>query len=97
VAIVADEPSGVIYNLGPLPPIQPGPIASAVKQVTYEALNGLPQGANGASVTLSHDKGVELAVAHRSRDGRWIVDIWIGKELQKASTLEWSATATVTW
>lgn len=88
---------GVVHALGPLPPVEPGPIASAIKQVTHEALRGLPPGAKGARIALSHDRGVELAFAHRTRDGHWTVDAWVGRGFAQSSTIEWSATAQVLW
>jgi hypothetical protein len=94
---MSDEVSGVVHSLGPLPPIEPGPIASAVKQVTFAALSGLPPDARGAIVHLSHERGVEVAMAHRSQDGRWRVDAWFGKELTKSSTINWTASASVLW
>ena len=93
---MSDEP-GVVHVLGPLPPVPPGPIASAIKQVTFGALNGLPPGANGARIALSHDQGLELAFAHRSRDGHWTVDAWVGKGFQQSSSIEWHASAQVLW
>lgn len=91
-------PDGVVNTLGPLPPVPEGPLASAIKRVTHEALAGLPPGANGARVEISHDKGIELAFAHRSENGRWTVDAWVGKNFYKAdSPLEYGATATILW
>jgi hypothetical protein len=94
---IFDDQTGVVHFRGPLPPVPPGPIASAIKQVTYGSLNLLPPSANGARVRLSHDKGVELAVAHRSADGHWQVDLWVGKNWTKSTSVEWNATAQILW
>jgi hypothetical protein len=90
-------PDEVVHSLGSMPPVPAGPIASAIKRVTFQALNDLPPGANGAIVKVSHTKGVELAFAHRGAEGRWSVSAWVGKNWAQSSPLEFGATAQVLW
>lgn len=90
-------PDGVVHSVGPLPPVAPGPIASSIKKAVHEALGELPAGAGGAIVRLSHDKGVELAFAHRSQNGRWQVDAFVGKGFQSTDTIRWGAEARMLW
>jgi hypothetical protein len=76
---------GVIHHLGPLPPIEPGPIASSLKSRVHQALAEIPDGKQGAIVGIATEKGVNLVVAHRAND-RWMVASWIGKEWGGAVT-----------
>lgn len=94
---MAENKNGVVHHLGPVPPVAPGIMQSAVKQVTAAALGQLPPGAGGAVVKLTHDKGVEVAFAHRGRNGKWQVDAWVGKNFSKASSIEWGAEAKILW
>ena len=73
-----NEP-GVQHHLGPLPPVEPGPIASSLKSRVHEALAEIPEGKQGALVGIATETGVNLVVAHRAGD-RWMVAAWVGKE-----------------
>ena len=78
---MSDTP-GVVHSIGPLPPVPAGPIASMLKQQVHAALAEIPEGKQGALVGIATEHGVNLAVAHRSKDGRWVTAAWIGKDWQ---------------
>lgn len=90
-----NEP-GVVHYIGPLPPVAPGAIASSIKRATFEVLNAEPPSTSGAVVRLTHDRGAELAIAHRGKDGRWGVATWVGKSWD-SDPVTWGAEIVVRW
>lgn len=91
---MSDTP-GVQHSIGSLPPVPPGPIASMLKQQVHQALSEIPEGKQGALVAVATESGVNLVVAHRSRDGRWTANAWIGKEWTKPVSA--GANVKLTW
>jgi hypothetical protein len=68
------------------PPAVPGvvivptsAVAKSIQQQAAEYLRLLPPETNGAVLTVETGAGFNLAVAHKSRGGRWGVTTWIGK------------------
>lgn len=78
---MSDKPA--INNNAPAVPgvvtVPQAAVALSIQQQAAEFLRMLPPEANGAVLNVETGKGFNLAVAHKSRGGRWGVTTWIGK------------------
>ena len=54
-------------------------VALSIQQQAADFLRLLPPEKNGAVLNIETEKGFNLAVAHKSKGGRWGVTTWIGK------------------
>lgn len=54
-------------------------VAASIQAQALEYLRLLPPESNGAVLQIETGAGFNLAVAHKSKGGRWGVTTWVGK------------------